>query len=87
MPITSSAMKAARQAARRKQRRLPVKTTMKTLMRKVALASKAGSNREEMVKLVAQTYKAIDMAAKRNLIHWKNAARKKSIVAKLASVQ
>ena len=32
---------------------------------------------------VLARYKKLDMAAKKNLIHWKNAARKKSTLAKL----
>lgn len=86
MPITSSATKAMRQAAVRKERRQPVKTTMKTMIRKVTLAAKAG-NTAEVQKLLPQAYKAIDMAAKRNIIHWKNAARKKAGVAKLAAAK
>lgn len=86
MPITSSATKAMRQAAVRRQRRQPVKTTMKTMIRKITLAAKEG-NTSEVQKLLPQAYKAIDMAAKKNLIHWKNAARKKAGVAKLAAVK
>lgn len=84
MPITSSAIKAVRQAARRARRRAPVKTAMKTMIRKITVAAKGG-NRDEASKLLAQTYKAIDMAAKKNMIHWKNAARKKAGVAKLVA--
>lgn len=86
MPITSSAIKAMRQAAKRKERRQPVKTTMKTMIRKITLAAKEG-NVAEAQKLLPQAYKAIDMAAKRHIIHWKNAARKKAGVAKLAAVK
>lgn len=86
MPITSSALKAMRQAADRQKRRQPVKTTMKTMIRKITLAAKEGKT-AEVQKLLPQAYKAIDMAAKRNIIHWKNAARKKSGVAKLAAVR
>jgi small subunit ribosomal protein S20 len=86
MPITSSATKAMRQSATRRTRRQPVKTKMKTMIRKITLAAKEG-NAAETQKLLPQTYKAIDMAAKKHLIHWKNAARKKAGVAKLASVK
>ncbi|OGJ62828.1 hypothetical protein A3C37_02935 [Candidatus Peribacteria bacterium RIFCSPHIGHO2_02_FULL_53_20] len=86
MPITSSATKAMRQAAVRRVRRQPVKTTMKTMIRKITLAAKEGKA-AEVQKLLPLAYKAIDMAAKKNLIHWKNAARKKAGVAKLAVVK
>lgn len=86
MPITSSATKAMRQAATRRVRRQPVKTMMKTMIRKITLAAKEGKT-AEVQKLLPQAYKAIDMAAKKNLIHWKNAARKKAGVAKLAVVK
>ncbi len=59
---------------------------MKTMMRKVSDAAKAGK-KEEVVKLLPQAYKAIDMAAKKKIIHKKNAAHKKSLVAKLASAK
>ncbi|TSC58566.1 MAG: hypothetical protein Greene041662_730 [Candidatus Peregrinibacteria bacterium Greene0416_62] len=56
------------------------------MIRKVTLAAKEGKN-AEVLKLLPQAYKAIDMAAKKNIIHWKNAARKKSGMAKLASTK
>ena len=86
MPIIKSAIKAARQAEVRRTRRLPYKTTMKTLIRKVGDAVKAGKH-DDAVKLLPQAFKAIDMAAKRNIIHWKNAARKKSLVSRLAGAK
>lgn len=82
MPITSSAVKASRQSRVRRERRQPVKTTMKTMIRKITLAAKAG-NKAEAGKLIASAYKAIDMACKKHIIHPKNAARKKSNIAKM----
>lgn len=84
MPLTESAIKRSRQNKERQKRLQPFKTNMKTMLKKVADAAKAG-NKEEVKKLMAQTYKAIDMAAKKNLIHHKNANRKKASVAKLAA--
>ena len=55
-------------------------------MRKMTDAAKAGK-KEEISKLLPQVYKAIDMAAKKNIIHRKNAAHKKSSMAKLASAK
>jgi ribosomal protein S20 len=45
---------------------------------------KAGKT-ADAVKALSIAYKAIDVAQKKNLIHWKNAARKKSSLAKLVS--
>jgi len=81
MPITLSAAKRARQGKVRQQRLLPFKTQMKTVIRKFNEAMKAG-NKDEAVKLLPQAYKVIDTAAKKNLIHPKNAARKKSLLAR-----
>ncbi len=73
-----------RQAAKRRAARRPVSTYLKTMLRKVSDAAKAGK-KDEVVKLLPQVYKSIDMAAKKHLIHQNNAARKKSLVARLAA--
>ena len=65
----------------RRVRRLPVKTIMKTSIRKVREAAKAGK-KDDAQKLLSEAFKAIDMAAKRDIIHKKNAARKKSSLSK-----
>jgi small subunit ribosomal protein S20 len=82
MPRSASAAKRARQTVSRQKRLLPVKTFMKTSIRKVKDAVKAGKKKEAEA-LLPQTYKAIDMAAKKNIIHTRNAARKKSAVARM----
>lgn len=84
MPIIQSAIKRARQNPVRRDRRTPAKTLMKTMIRKVEDAAKAG-NKQELATLLSPAYKAIDMAAKRNIIHRNNAARKKAHVAKLVA--
>lgn len=84
MPLTESAIKRARQNKQRQKRLTPFKTNMKTMIRKIADAAKAG-DKEGVKKLMPQVYKAIDMAAKKNIIHRKNADRKKASVAKLAA--
>lgn len=71
-----------KQNTTRAARRKPVKTYMKTMMKKMVDAAKAGK-KDEAVKLLPETYKAIDMAAKINIIHKNNAARKKASMAKL----
>jgi len=84
MPKTASAIKRARQSLVRKARLQPVKTSMKTAIRKISDAAKAGK-KDEVQKLLPTVYKAIDMAAKKQIIHRKNADRKKALVAKLAA--
>ena len=81
MPIIKSAIKRARQNKIRRERRLPTKSYMKTMLRKLSDATSA-KNADEAKGLLPQVYKAIDMAAKRNIIHKKNAARKKSLAAR-----
>ena len=57
---------------------------MKTLMRRLSDAAKEGK-KAEATQLLSQVYKAIDMAAKKRIIHRKNADHKKSQMAKLAA--
>jgi small subunit ribosomal protein S20 len=84
MPILQSSIKAARQNRMRHARRLPFKTGMKTQIRKVRDLVKEG-NVAGAVSILPVAFKAIDMAAKKNLIHWKNAASRKSSLSKLVA--
>jgi small subunit ribosomal protein S20 len=59
---------------------------MKTMIKKMEDAAKAGK-KDEVLKLLPETYKAIDMAAKRHILHKNTAARKKSAMAKLAAAK
>lgn len=74
-------MKRMRQASVRTERRTPYKTRMKTMMKKVLVLSKEGK-KDEATKALPEAMKAVDMATKRNIIHWKNAARKKSLMSR-----
>lgn len=82
MPITKSAIKAAKQSEARRARRQPYRTQMKTMMRKVADLAKAGK-KSEAAAMLPQAYKSVDLAAKRHIIHRNNAARKKSLLARM----
>ena len=82
MPIIKSAIKRARQNEIRRKRRLPVKSYMKTMMRKMSDLAK-DKKKDEAEKVLPLAYKAIDMAAKKHIIHPRNAARKKSAMSKL----
>ncbi len=86
MPITSSAIKAARQNIKRRARRQPFSTKMKTAMRSFMDLVKEGK-KDEAAKLLPAVYKAVDTAAKKNLIHRNNAARKKSLVARMVAAK
>lgn len=81
MPILKSAKKRVRQAKKRRDRNYPVRTKMKTYIKKVLGAVEEG-NKTEAEKLLKQAHKIIDTAAKKNIIHKNNAARKKSMLAK-----
>lgn len=82
MPITKSAVKAAKQSKVRQSRLLPYKTNMRTMMRKMRDTVAAGK-KDEAAKLLPTVFKSIDMAAKKNIIHRRNADRKKASMAKL----
>ena len=86
MPITSSAIKAARQNASRRERRQPFKTQMKTMIRSFTDLVEA-KKIEDAKKLMPKVQKAIDMAAKKNIIHTNNAARKKSLMARMVATK
>ena len=86
MPITSSALKAARQSIKRRESRLPFKTQMKTMMRNVSDLVKEKKMAEAKA-MLPKVYKSIDMAAKKNIIHKNNAARKKSLVARMVAAK
>ncbi len=86
MPLIKSAIKRAKQNTVRHDRRKPVKSLMKTMMRKMEDTVKEGKN-AEAVKLLPETFKAIDMAAKINIIHKNNAARKKAKMARLVAAK
>lgn len=82
MPITKSAKKALRQSQRRKARNLRPKRKMRALVKQVrALAS--SEKKDEAQKLLPQTYKALDKAAKAGLIKENTASRRKSRLTKL----
>jgi len=81
MPLIKSAIKKMRQSAARRGRLTPVKSHMKTMMKKFLEFAKTGK-KEEAGKILPLAFKAVDMAAKKHIIHWKNAARKKSLMSR-----
>ena len=84
MPITSSAKKALRQNKTRRARNIVKKEAYKKLVvkyRKLATA-KAG---DEAKKLMPSVFKALDKAAKANVIAKNKASRLKSRLSKLVA--
>lgn len=80
MPIIKSAKKKARQAVTHYARNQATRTRVKTYMKKVLTLSK--SKPDEAKKLLTEAYSVIDTAAKKNILHANNAARKKSRLAR-----
>ncbi|MSR86929.1 30S ribosomal protein S20 [Candidatus Peribacteria bacterium] len=86
MPITKSAIKAARQNIARRTRRQPFKTQMKTMIRTFTDLVTA-KKLDEATALLPKVHKAVDMAAKKDIIHRNNAARKKAMFARMLKVK
>ena len=79
MPITKSAIKREKQNEVRRRRLLPYRTHMKTMVRRVKDLVSQGK-KEEAKKILPLVYKAIDLAAKKKIIHTNTASRRKSRV-------
>ncbi|MBI2674118.1 MAG: 30S ribosomal protein S20 [Candidatus Yanofskybacteria bacterium] len=82
MPITQSAKKALRQSLTRKARNLRRKNNYKTALKELSSYASAG-NKKEAEKLLPKVYKALDKAAKTNVIAKNKAARLKAKAAKM----
>lgn len=85
MPITKAANKAMRQSRVRNARNQICKNRMKTMMKNILKHVKAGEHAEAQ-KLLSSVLSSIDMACKKNLIHHRNAAHKKSRVQKAVNM-
>ncbi len=84
MPIIKSAIKRVRQQETRRKRNLVVINKYKVLIKEFKELVSTGK-KAAAAKMFPLVQKAIDMAAKRNLIHKNNAGRKKSQLAKMIS--
>lgn len=84
MPLTQSAIKSMRQSRARNAELKPFKTRVKSALRSLQDLAKAGK-KEEATKLLPSVSKVLDTAAKKHIIHWKNAAHKKSLAARLVA--
>ncbi len=84
MPNIESAKKGLRQAKRRRERNLLKQLAFRDAVKQVQKLAAAGK-KEEAIKLLPQAYKALDKAAKTNVLKKNTASRKKSWLAKLVS--
>lgn len=82
MPIIKSAIKAMKQDKGRTARNRAVKNEMKTMVKMILDLVQKGDV-EKAKKMLPKAMSAIDMAAKRNLLHKKNASHKKSRLQKV----
>ncbi len=82
MPHHKSAIKRMRQDKKRRERNRAVKSQVKTAIKKAC--SLAGT--DQAISAMREAQSIIDRAAKKGVIHWKNAARKKSRLAKKLQV-
>lgn len=82
MPILKSAKKQLRQSKVHRKRNFVVRDKVKDVIKNMIILAKEGKI-EEATKLLPSAYKTIDTACKKNLFHKKQAARKKSHLAKL----
>ena len=81
MANIKSAEKRNRQNEKRRKRNSQVKSAVRTAEKKVRKQLLAGS-KENLPALFKEFVKKIDTAARKGIIHWKTAARKKSRLAK-----
>jgi small subunit ribosomal protein S20 len=84
MPLLKHAIKKMRQDAKRTARRRQQESHMKTLVKKVVELSQRGG-REEAGRLLPIAFKAVDIAAKKHIIHSRTAARRKARMSRLVS--
>ncbi len=76
MANTKSALKAIRVSERRRRRNRPIRTGVRTAIRKarVAIEQRAENAAQQTVAAVS----ALDKAVSKGVLHWRNAARRKS---------
>jgi len=78
LPHHKSAAKRIRQDKKRRARNRAVKSEVKLVVKKVT----AVTDSEEGAKILPEVNSVIDKAAKKGVLHWRTAARKKSRLAK-----
>ncbi len=86
MPVLKSSKKRARQSEVRREQNTTRKTAVKSAMKKVLIALEAGSDIEEVKKLLRDAEAKLGRAKNKGLFHAKKAARKVSKLAKKVAV-
>lgn len=84
MPNTKSAIKAARQNVKRREFNLNSLDKIKKATKQVRKLVEAGKM-DDAYKALSLAYKALDKAAKKNVIHKNNASRHKSRLTKMVA--
>ena len=84
MPRMKAAKKALKQSLKKYERNRSVKRLVKETIKEVEKLAKEGK-KAEVLKKLPEVFSVIDKAAKQNLLHKNNAARKKSALSKLAA--
>ncbi|OGZ61043.1 MAG: 30S ribosomal protein S20 [Candidatus Spechtbacteria bacterium RIFCSPLOWO2_01_FULL_46_10] len=84
MPNLKAAEKSLRQDAKRTARNRVYKNKIKSIIKEMDALVAAGKM-NEAAKLLPAFYKAVDKAAKRNILHKRNASHKKALAAKRVS--
>ena len=83
MPIIKSAIKRVRQSDKRRQRNLITQRKYKALVKEFETLIATGK-KADAEKMLPQVQKAIDLAAKKNILHKNTAGRIKSRLMKLS---
>lgn len=86
MPITRSAIKALRQSGRRHARNLAKSDAYKKVIKEIKKLAATGKQIDAQ-KLLSRLYKAVDKAAKTNIIKKNKASRIKSRITKKLSIK
>jgi len=84
MPTHRSAVKRMAQAEGRRQRNVAVRSRLRTFLKR-ARAAIESKDLAQIDELLPQTVAYLDKAVTRGVIHWRNAARKKSELMKRAA--
>ena len=84
MAITAAAKKAIKRSRFLRERNLIFKNAMKKAIKTYRRSVQNGESKEVIQNNLIVVYRTIDKAARKNIIHTKNAARKKSRLSKLA---
>src|SRR5208283_1847151 len=85
MPQRRTAIKDLRKAHTKHLHNLQIKTDLKKTIKKFTTA--ATDKKADAIELLKEVYKKFDKAAKRNVLHKKTAARRKSRFAKLLAAK